>query len=187
MTRDELVAVALDLLDENGLDGLSMRALADRLGVQASALYWHVSGKEELLSLMAGSFYARAFEAATTNAGWGEWLLSYGHAFRTALLGHRDSARLCATARPLQADAHAAADRLAAPLVAAGLSRDRALSYQASVISLTLGWAVYEQSNAFHDYLAAMIGFDESYAIGLKAMVCGFPDAEDGVSVPAAG
>ena len=44
---------ALDLLDEAGMDGLTVRALASRLGVQAPALYWHVPSKQALLDEMA--------------------------------------------------------------------------------------------------------------------------------------
>jgi TetR/AcrR family tetracycline transcriptional repressor len=173
--QQEIVAAALILVDEQGLDRLNMRALAARLGVQASALYWHVGDKAELTSLMAASFYIRAFASAPADVGWRAWLLGFGHAFRGALLAHRDSAQLCATARPVTGGQDSA-DRLAAPLIAAGLSRHAALSAQASVISLALGWAVYQQSNALHDHLAEMIGFDESFTVGLEAMVAGFPE-----------
>ena len=44
-----IVQAALDLLDETGMDGLTVRALASRLGVQAPALYWHVPSKQALL------------------------------------------------------------------------------------------------------------------------------------------
>ena len=176
--RDEIVEAALGLVDERGLDALNMRALAKRLGVQASALYWHVGSKDELLSLMAAQFYRKAFETATGGANWRDWLAAFGHALRTALLAHRDSARLCAIARPIQDSVQARAEQLAGPLVAAGLSRDDALTYEASVISLTLGWVVYEQSNALHDHLAELVGFDRSYGTGLEALVRGFSGPE---------
>ena len=84
-------------------------------------------------------------------------------------------AQLCAIARPLSDDSEAAEDMLTRPLISAGLSRQLALSYYSSVVSLVLGWCIYEQSEALHDYLARMIGFDESFTIGLNAMVAGFP------------
>jgi len=177
LDRDMIVAQALALLDEQGLDGLNMRALAARLGVRASALYWHVGNREELLSLMAGTFYGQALRAVPAGLDWRQWLAAFGHAFRQALLGHRDSARLCALARP---DANRVDDdsqRLAAPLVAAGLSTRHALTCQSSVIALSLGWAVYQQSATMHDHLDQLVGFDRSYAIGLEALVNGFPAA----------
>lgn len=173
----QIIEVALQLLDEQGLAQLQMRTLAKRLDVQASALYWHVRNKGELLSLMSGHFYAAALASLPPQLSWREWLLTFGQAFRATLLGHRDSAQLCAIARPPAQDTDAVADKLAQPLIVAGLGRHLALSYQASVISLVLGWCIYEQSAALHDYLARMIGFDESFATGLSAMVAGFPEA----------
>jgi AcrR family transcriptional regulator len=55
LTRDRLVGAALDLIGEEGLEGLSMRALADRLQVKAASLYWHVRDRRELLELLAES------------------------------------------------------------------------------------------------------------------------------------
>jgi TetR/AcrR family tetracycline transcriptional repressor len=171
----QVIDVALALLDEQGLSELQMRAVAGRLNVQASALYWHVRNKAELLSLMSMHFYAAALTAVPAGLSWRDWLLTFGKGFRQALLGHRDSAQLCAIASPRDEDAEAAADELSKPLIVAGLSRHVALSYQSSVISLVLGWCIYEQSEALHDYLARMIGFDESFTTGLTAMVAGFP------------
>ncbi len=171
----QVIDVALTLLDEQGLSELQMRAVAGRLNVQASALYWHVRNKGELISLMSMHFYDAARTAVPEGLAWREWLLAFGTAFRKALLGHRDSAQLCAIARPMDEDTEAAADQLSKPLIVAGLSRHVALSYQSSVISLVLGWCIYEQSEALHAYLARMIGFDESFTTGLTAMVAGFP------------
>src|SRR5215218_1919370 len=52
--REEVVGAALGLLDEVGLDGLTTRRLAEKLGVRVGALYWHVSSKQELLAAIAG-------------------------------------------------------------------------------------------------------------------------------------
>jgi len=55
LSRSRLVAEALNLIQEEGLDALSMRALADRLNVKAASLYWHVRDRRELLELLAES------------------------------------------------------------------------------------------------------------------------------------
>ncbi len=173
--KRQVIDVALTLLDEQGLKELQMRAVASRLNVQASALYWHVRNEGELLSLMSSHFYEVALAAVPPGLAWRDWLLTYGNALRTSLLGHRDSAQLCAIAKPLEEDPRTATERLTRPLVVAGLSRDVALSYQSSVISLVLGWCIYQQSEAVHEFLASLIGFDESFTTGLTAMVAGFP------------
>jgi len=176
LDQQTLVQAALSLVDEMGLDHLNMRSLAKRLNVQASALYWHVANKEELLGLMAGDFYRMAYQGVAPSSSWREWLIAFGRAFRTALQSHNDSARLCALARPFDEQIQQAAERLARPLMDLGLSMHDALAYQASVLSLTLGWTVYEQSNSLHDHLAEMVGFDHGYTIGLQSLVAGFPE-----------
>ncbi len=51
---DSLLAVAVEVFNERGYDGTSMEDLAQRLGIAKSAIYHHVSGKEELLRLALG-------------------------------------------------------------------------------------------------------------------------------------
>jgi AcrR family transcriptional regulator len=51
LTRDQIVKAAIDLLDTDGLEGLNMRALGNRLGSAATAVYWHVGSKDNLIAL----------------------------------------------------------------------------------------------------------------------------------------
>ena len=59
LNRQAVVDAALELLAESGIDGLSMRALADRLGVRAASLYWHVRDKQQVLELLAEALLDR--------------------------------------------------------------------------------------------------------------------------------
>jgi TetR/AcrR family transcriptional regulator, tetracycline repressor protein len=169
-----IVGAAFEVLNSTGLDGLSLRRVADGLGVQAPALYWHVRDKAELLSLMAATFHEAASLTHSEGQTWRARLLLSARARRRAMLEKRDSARLCVVARPLKSAADAG-PQLTAPLIAAGLSARQALSYQAAVIAYTVGWVAYEQSQAMHDFLTQLIDFDESFEAGLQAMVNGFP------------
>ena len=51
LTRDQIVTAAIDLLDAEGLQGLNMRALGKRLGSAATAVYWHLDTKDDLVAL----------------------------------------------------------------------------------------------------------------------------------------
>jgi AcrR family transcriptional regulator len=51
LTREYIVTVAVDLLDADGLEGLNMRALGKRLDSAATAVYWHVGSKDNLIAL----------------------------------------------------------------------------------------------------------------------------------------
>ena len=62
--RERLVRAALDLLGEAGLEGLTMRTLAERLGMRAASLYWHIRNKDQLLGLLAEAIVAEVPEPA---------------------------------------------------------------------------------------------------------------------------
>ncbi|MEH3107585.1 MAG: TetR/AcrR family transcriptional regulator C-terminal domain-containing protein [Sphingomonas fennica] len=116
----------------------------------------------------------RTRAAACRRGGdWRAWLTGFGRALRNAFAAHRDGARLCAIAPPLAA-VEGAADAIAAPLMARGLPRAAAIAYQASVISLTLGWSLYEANGPMHAFLDEMMDTAAAYETGLAALVAGF-------------
>jgi TetR/AcrR family tetracycline transcriptional repressor len=175
LDRERLVAAAFVVLEEDGLDGLSMRRLASELGVQAPAIYWHVGDKAELLGLMARDIYAAAYAAVPGAADWRAWLMCFGGALRDCFASHRDGARLCAVATPsAQSEPSEHAAEIAAPLVALGLDARSALAFQAGVISYTLGWAMFEANGPMHAFLDQMLPFDETFRLGLVALVEGY-------------
>lgn len=105
VTRERIVAVALELLDEAGLDGLALRRLAERLGIRAPTLYWHVRDKRELLDLLAGAILEEALASwrePQPGQPWWEWLAARARVMRTALLAHRDSALVVSGNRPTE-------------------------------------------------------------------------------------
>jgi AcrR family transcriptional regulator len=53
LTREKIVGAAIDLLDSDGLEGFNIRALGGRLGSAATAIYWHVGSKDNLIALAA--------------------------------------------------------------------------------------------------------------------------------------
>ncbi len=100
LSRDVLIETGLRLLDEVGLDGLTVRRLATELGVQSPALYWHFRTKQELLDEMAKAVIASAeLRPPRDDESWQEWLAGRARAYRRAMLAHRDGARLVASAR----------------------------------------------------------------------------------------
>ena len=71
LSREAVIEAALDVLEVVGIDGLSMRALAERLGVKAASLYWHIRDKDQLLELVADAVLERA-EAPLVSGTWRE-------------------------------------------------------------------------------------------------------------------
>ncbi|MFF3863756.1 TetR/AcrR family transcriptional regulator [Streptomyces sp. NPDC002209] len=95
LTRQALVQAALRVLEQEGVNGLSMRKVAAELGVKAASLYWHVRNKEELLDLLTDELMADA-EAPPREGGWREQLREYCVRYRRHLLGKRDAAKVVA-------------------------------------------------------------------------------------------
>jgi AcrR family transcriptional regulator len=97
LDRQSVVRAALRLLDQVGLDGLTVRRLARELDVQAPALYWHFKNKQELLDELATAVFVDAIRESglpSKDATWPEWTLEFGKWLRRILLRHRDGARM---------------------------------------------------------------------------------------------
>ncbi|MEV0404561.1 TetR/AcrR family transcriptional regulator C-terminal domain-containing protein [Actinoallomurus sp. NPDC050550] len=57
LTADQIVRAAIELLDDEGLDGLNMRSLGKRLGSAPTAIYWHIKTKDELVRLAGDAIW----------------------------------------------------------------------------------------------------------------------------------
>jgi len=99
LDQEQVVRAAITLLDEVGLDDLTMRRLAERLGVKAAALYRHVRNKEELLSLLGDEISGEIPLPAPTGK-WQDRLTEMAWNVRRGLLAHRDAARVLAATPP---------------------------------------------------------------------------------------
>jgi TetR/AcrR family tetracycline transcriptional repressor len=100
LTRQTIIQTALGLLDQVGLEGLTVRRLAAELGVQSPALYWHLHNKRELLDAMADAItLAAGMGPPRQGESWQHWLTRRARAYRRSLLAHRDGARIVANAR----------------------------------------------------------------------------------------
>lgn len=146
--RRRILDTALELLNEVGVDALSTRAIAQRLGVQQPALYWHFKNKQALLEAMNGEILARASDARTPRPAetWQDFLSRNARGFRQALLSYRDGARVHAgtEAAPDDLD-HVEAQIL--HLTAAGFSPGQALQLFVAVSRFVVGCVLEEQAS----------------------------------------
>lgn len=146
--RQRILDTALEVLNEVGIDALSTRAIAQRLGVQQPALYWHFKNKQALLEAMNGEILARAHEARVPRAGetWQDFLRRNGRSFRAALLTYRDGARVHAGTEADPGDlAHV--ETQAAFLVAAGFTPGQAMQLFVAVGRYVVGCVLEEQAS----------------------------------------
>ena len=147
LNRDDVLRAALALLNEVGIDALSTRRLAEKLGVQSPTLYWHFKNKAALLDAMSESIVLNHHALAEPAPGvaWQDWLLANGRSFRQALLAYRDGARLHAGTRPGQVQFASIEARLRR-LNEAGFEPGQATRLMMSVGRFVIGWVLEEQA-----------------------------------------
>ncbi|GAA3425190.1 TetR family transcriptional regulator ActII [Streptosporangium nondiastaticum] len=145
LTRDRIVEAAYVVLDREGYDRLSMRMVAAELGVAVSALYAHVSSKDELLELMYSRFFADMDLPDPDPERWREQLRDYARAALAKLRSHRDLARISMGSVPFKPEMLPHMDAILGVFRAAGLP-DRVAGAAGDVLSTFVDGFALEES-----------------------------------------
>lgn len=148
LDRQQVVAEAVALLDAEGLDGVTTRRLAARLGVQSPTLYWHVPNKAALVTAIADAILADLVEdldPPPTRGASQDWLARFAGGLRRTLLAHPDGARVVSSAQ-LSAAMNALSERAMSTLVADGVPLRRARVVVLTVERFTIGYVLEEQA-----------------------------------------
>lgn len=140
------VEAALALLDEVGLDALTMRRLAEAMDVRAGALYRYFATKHELLTAMAEVLLADCLDRPLPSPDWSERLAELARRMRTALLGRRDGARVYAGTHSTGSHTLGFADTLVGVLREAGFSSADAARAALTLVHFTIGHTLEEQA-----------------------------------------
>ncbi|AYC36452.1 TetR family transcriptional regulator [Streptomyces griseorubiginosus] len=140
--QEQIVDAALALLDEGGIENLTMRRLGDRLGITAAALYWHVSSRQDLLVLAADTVWGRTALPGIQDLPWRRTVLEMAENLRSMLLRHP----WLLTAMTVQALDGPARDRyeehLRAVCETSGLTRRDAEQAVHSIVTFAIGAAL---------------------------------------------
>ena len=193
LDRRRIGAAALRLADEQGT--LTIPALAKALGVAPSALYHHVSGRDEIISLM------REELALATGAGtegdevrsqpWEQALENWARSYRSAFAAHPGAVPLLATAPLAEPFMHAMYEKVAGLLLTAGLAEDLVMPVINALESFVLGSAldlvappvmVPDVARETAPHLSAVLDrtptgrrrAELAFDIGLRALLTGF-------------
>jgi TetR/AcrR family tetracycline transcriptional repressor len=107
LQKEVIVAKALEILNRDGLEGVTLRRVAAALNVQAASLYWHVRNKRELLDEMADEMLRSHFLSYEipdpTVTTWQSWLVGITRGLREVLLAYRDGGLVVAGVNPNRA------------------------------------------------------------------------------------
>jgi len=102
ISRRKTLEVALRIIDEEGLDALSIRRLGHELKVRGISLYYHFDSKEHILVGACELALAEVRTPLTSNVDWHEWLIDNGRKYYQALLAHPNLIPILMRRHPLR-------------------------------------------------------------------------------------
>src|SRR5688500_876585 len=89
LSQEQIVAAAIKLLDANGIEALTMRKLGAELGAVATAVYWHVANKDELIELVVDHVYGEIDVPEISSPDeWRAAVTAFAQNFRNTILRH---------------------------------------------------------------------------------------------------
>jgi AcrR family transcriptional regulator len=142
LSRAIIARAALETVDEHGADGLTMRALAERLGVKAASLYNHLAGKDDLLDALSELVNQEIDLTPLGGDDWHAGIDAYARGYRAVFLRHPNTIALLARRR-VEADLQLRGyDALLGTLIRAGLTPADAAEAAAALDYLVLGSAL---------------------------------------------
>ena len=150
--REEILDAALAIADERGLAGVSMRSVAQAVGVTPMALYPHVGDKAGLLDAMLGRLLALVYDAAPALGGaadWRERLRLFAHTARSLSTGHPWVTGLLFSRPAVTPEGVATVDLLYAALLDAGVPPSQVPRLERLVSTYVLGWIASESGGRF--------------------------------------
>lgn len=145
ISRRKTLEVALRIIDEEGLDALSIRRLGDELNVRGISLYHHFKSKEHILVGVCELALANVRTPNTSNVDWREWFVNNAIEYYTALRTHPNLIPILMRRHPLRiglAEHNATAGLLAVQGVPPGAIMALLEGFE----SLSLGCAAYESA-----------------------------------------
>jgi AcrR family transcriptional regulator len=144
LTREAIVDAALQVLDAEGLEGLSMRRVAEQLDTGAASLYWHVGSKDGLLDLVLDRVIGEQQVPAPDPQRWQEQLKEVAREMRATILRHRDIVRISIGRIPMGPNALRYSDQVLAILRAGGVPDQLAVLAHHLLISIVNGFTIDE-------------------------------------------
>lgn len=149
VNRDIIVQAALRLLDDTGLEDLTLRKLAQALDIQAPTLYWHFKSKDALIDEMATLVLASGGANLVPDEpsdDWRVWVSTFGQGLRKTLLAYRDGGRMIAGTRLTNTLFQETAERIGGHLTQAGFTTRQAVTLLSAVYTFTVSFVIEEQA-----------------------------------------
>jgi TetR/AcrR family transcriptional regulator, tetracycline repressor protein len=149
VNREIVVEAGLKLLNEVGLEQLTLRRLAKELKIQAPTLYWHFKSKEALIDAVATLMLAEGAPGLLPSKSandWKTWINAFGIGLRQTLLKYRDGARVVAGSHLTDTVFMETTELIGSRLVEAGFSVRKAVVLLSTVYTFTISFVIEEQA-----------------------------------------
>ena len=150
LTSERIRTCGLEIIDSHGLEALSMRRLADALGVRAASLYNHVATKDALLHEIANGVMA-SVDTSGFGTDWTTGLLRWARSYRAALSAHPNLVPFMASGPTRRETSLSRADAVHGGLTSAGWPPRYATMIGASTKYLVVGSAMGSFAGGFPD------------------------------------
>jgi TetR/AcrR family transcriptional regulator, tetracycline repressor protein len=148
LTREGILGAALRIVDEEGMEALSMRRLAADLGVNPMSIYHHLPGKEAVVSGLVGVVFSRMRVPSSGGMPWQERVRAYAHAYRDVVRSHPNLAlQIVSDAAAVSEAVLSGAEPLYGALEEAGLSPAMVVRAADSLVDFVHGFVLGEASN----------------------------------------
>jgi AcrR family transcriptional regulator len=151
LSRELIRDRALTLIDEHGLAGLSMRRLAESLGVQAASLYSHYPTKDGVLDAVTDLVVGEVDTSGFADGDWRGGLARWARSYRSALAAHPNVVPLVASGAGRRERFLAMADAVHGGLIGAGWPPRTATTIAGTVKYLVIGAASTPFASGFAD------------------------------------
>jgi AcrR family transcriptional regulator len=146
ITVEAITDAAIKILDSEGLDGLSMRRVADALNTGPASLYWHVGNKDGLLDVIFDQLIGEMRVPAPQGGRWKEQLKEVALDQRATILRHRDLVAISMGRIPMGPHALRYTEAVVAILRAGGVPDDLAVSGYLLLFALVNGFTMDEMA-----------------------------------------
>jgi AcrR family transcriptional regulator len=147
--RDAILDAAIAIADESGLDAVSMRSVADRVGVTPMALYPHVGSKGALLDAMQGRILGELLPVTAAGQAWQEQLATLARAGRGLATRHPWVGTLMFSRPSVAPDAVRVTDAIYQALLSAGVPDDEVPRLERLLSTFILGYGLSETGGRF--------------------------------------
>lgn len=158
----------MEIVAADGLERLSLAALARSLKVSTPSIYWYFASKEDLLSALASGLFDAAREDVSADLPPQEALLALGRNLLATLRAHPGSVSLITSARLLPENA---VPEFISQLTRGGVPLLEASGKTIAVQALVLGWNGFESNPSVHAAMLEMIDPDAAFEAALYAVV----------------